>query len=292
MPIPTATAATQRVLHAAAGMAAAPLLRGPDRTGVVVASTTDVIAVHVGAADPGLICLTSHDAVRLPCAMVLAEALPEASVGASVSVGDGRLQLPDTVVTTSRWRPAPPLPVSDPATCSARAAQCPAPLLDPGLRDAAATLACALRSPALQLDHAAGALLGLGPGLTPIGDDVLAGALVALRAARSPMATRLARAIEGCEPLSRTSTFSAGLLSYAARGQCVPQLAAFLAALSAPGSPTQAAGAAADPASVSPVSTARRQLLTVGHTSGAGLYTGVLCALRGPGSLVPGRSRP
>src|SRR5436309_2734642 len=38
-----------------------------------------------------------------------------------------------------------------------------------------------------------GALLGRGPGLTPYGDDVLAGALVALVAAGSPDAAPLAR---------------------------------------------------------------------------------------------------
>ena len=46
------------------------------------------------------------------------------------------------------------------------------------------------------LEHAVGALVGLGPGLTPVGDDIVAGALVALGAVGgSRQRDRLAAAV-------------------------------------------------------------------------------------------------
>ncbi|WP_165367396.1 DUF2877 domain-containing protein, partial [Phytoactinopolyspora endophytica] len=56
----------------------------------------------------------------------------------------------------------------------------------------------------------------------------------------------------------------------------VPELTRFLGALSTP---------------EANLATAYRELMAVGHTSGAGLYTGVLCALAGPRALSPDRRR-
>jgi len=74
------------------------------------------------------------------------------------------------------------------------------------------------------------ALVGLGPGLTPAGDDVLAGALVALvaagnvdRRARLAGAVRLGR--------HRTTALSAALLDHAAAGRAIPELARYVVAL-------------------------------------------------------------
>lgn len=252
-----------RWLTAAVGTALTPLLRGPCRTGEVVARTTDLVAVHITGAEPALVCVTSTKAARLPCAMVVGSFLPAATPGAPAAIGNGRLRLPDAVVGVARWWPARAPHVSDAVMCARRAGLCPRPELDPLLLDAAARLAHALSGRG-RLADAVHALLGLGPGLTPAGDDVLAGALTTLRATGSHRADDLTAAIEAADPFSRTTTVSAGLLAYAAQGRCVPQLTALLSALDSPGGD---------------VYSAHRDLLTVGHTSGSALYAGVLCAL-------------
>lgn len=69
------------------------------------------------------------------------------------------------------------------------------------------------------LDGAAG-LIGLGPGLTPSGDDLIGGALCALRASgRCEIAVRLA---DWALPLARTGTnrISCAHLACAAAGEC------------------------------------------------------------------------
>jgi hypothetical protein len=67
-------------------------------------------------------------------------------------------------------------------------------------------------------------LLGLGPGLTPSGDDFLAGCLVALRAAgRAGQAAALWRAIAGCGPVA-TNVISLAHLRSAANGQVCERL--------------------------------------------------------------------
>jgi hypothetical protein len=95
-------------------------------------------------------------------------------------------------------------------------------------------------------------VVGLGPGLTPSGDDVLAGYLLACRAFGAP--------VPSLPDLGRTTALSGALLRYAERGVCIPQLAAVLAALGGD----------------SPVEDALDALLAVGATSGAALAAGVL----------------
>ncbi|NED93959.1 DUF2877 domain-containing protein [Phytoactinopolyspora alkaliphila] len=277
MPVSTPTAAVRsaevHTLRAASSMAIAALVDGPLRAATVVAATREMVAMSVHAVEPGLVCLTSRSAARLPCAMVLPGPVPAADTGAPATVGNGRVTLPGIVVGASRWWAVRLPRVAESRVALARSATCAAPVLGPEVLDAAAALAGALHSRALRLDEAVRGLLGLGPGLTPQGDDVLAGALVALRAVHRPAADRLAAEITRARPFERTTAVSAGLLAYAAHGRCVPELSAFLDALGAPG--TDLLGA-------------RRQLLTIGHTSGAGLCAGVLGALAGPASLAAG----
>jgi len=98
-------------------------------------------------------------------------------------------------------------------------------------------------------------LVGRGPGLTPLGDDVLAGWFTA-RAALGRPDDVLAAAVRGRLPA--TTLLSATLLDCAIRGEALPQLADWLA------DPTDSAGDA---------------LLAVGATSGAGLLAGAGLAL-------------
>ena len=108
-------------------------------------------------------------------------------------------------------------------------------------------------------------LLGRGPGLTPLGDDVLAGWLVT-RAALGRPDPVLSAAVR--HRLAVTTLLSATLLECALRGEALPELAAWLAD---PSAPTTDA------------------LLAVGATSGAGMLTGARLALT---SMTTDTDRP
>ncbi|WP_167828900.1 DUF2877 domain-containing protein [Streptomyces sp. MZ04] len=102
------------------------------------------------------------------------------------------------------------------------------------------------------------ALIGRGPGLTPSGDDVLCGALLARHATGRPVGA-LAAAVAGAE--ERTPLVSAALLRHAVRGECIPQVADAIRGL-----------AAREPLPLAP-------LLAVGHHSGADLVRGIAAGL-------------
>ena len=112
--------------------------------------------------------------------------------------------------------------------------------------------------PYLTADHVA-RLVGLGGGLTPLGDDVLCGWLAVHRAAgvATPAVDAAVRA-----HLSRTTLLSATLLECALAGEVLPEFAAYVATIGTPHETDRAAALAA-----------------VGHTSGAGLLHGSLLAL-------------
>jgi len=108
------------------------------------------------------------------------------------------------------------------------------------------------------LDEAARLLVGLGPGLTPSGDDALAGIVFALRARGGPAAESLTmRASEAGEP----DTISRGFLRWAARGQALEPAHDLL---------VSAAIGDADRAS-----RAARRTAAVGETSGADFLLGL-----------------
>ena len=98
-------------------------------------------------------------------------------------------------------------------------------------------------------------LVGRGDGLTPLGDDVLCGWLVAHRAAGATTQT-VDDAVRRALP--RTTTLSATLLECALAGECPDLVAAYLRAL---GTPSERE--------------ARAALEALGHSSGAGLAHGV-----------------
>ena len=106
-------------------------------------------------------------------------------------------------------------------------------------------------------------LLGVGPGLTPAGDDVLAGLFVGLwsfgQNAEPLRLTVLAGLSAG------TTDLSAALLRCAARGESIPQVNQLLRTISEGAWPGRLDHAMDD-------------LVRVGHTSGTALATGVLAA--------------
>ncbi len=235
----------------AASLSVAPTLLRRPRVVTVTAVAGQAVYLRTTNPTSPAICLTTPNAVRVPCALVLGDGTPapRARVGDTGLAGGGELVLRDVTYRPARWWRAPRPRTTRPSPV----VQAP-PLEDDDTAAAVADLADALGAEAA-LRGPVAALLGRGPGLTPLGDDILAGALVALLAAGSPAGPRLARQITA-HAFARTTFVSAALLWHAARGECVPELAALL---------TGAPGAA-------------EALLRVGHSSGAGLAHGVATA--------------
>lgn len=245
-------------------------LCGARRPAVVVEVLSAAVYLQVGpgTADGGaVVAVVTRDAVRVPLAVAIPAGAGErpfgaVPLGAPGSVGDGSgagvICLPDGRAwqVTRWWDPAvpcvPAVPVVPTSPAVPAAAHAPVEAVEP----VEAALASALADGGRGLDLAVAGLLGRGPGLTPEGDDVLAGALVALAAVGSPVRDRLAAAVETllAGSQTRTTTVSAALLRCAVRGQAIPELARFL----------RTGDAAA--------------LLAVGHTSGAALARGALLA--------------
>ncbi len=112
--------------------------------------------------------------------------------------------------------------------------------------------------------EAAEILIGLGPGLTPSGDDLVGGAMIALRAlGRLGIASRLAA---WALPLARqrTGAISAAHLACAASGEGSSALHDLIAALLTPGAPGLAEALTA--------------LAAIGHSSGWDALAGVALA--------------
>jgi hypothetical protein len=157
-----------------------------------------------------------------------------------------------------RWAPRP----VDPAALRRRRAPLPpagtaaAAGLPPRLVEAAARLLSDGELTAL-----AQLVGGRGPGLTPAGDDLLAGALVA-HAALHPDAEAGRRAAVAA---ARTNDVAAAFLGWAARGQCIQPVHEVLGAM-----------ADCDPAGEA---AARTRLHQVGASSGAALLLGLDLAL-------------
>jgi len=117
---------------------------------------------------------------------------------------------------------------------------------------------------AMRLQAGAAGLAGLGGGLTPAGDDFLAGAMLWAWLAR-PAPARLCRDIVEAA-VDRTTTLSAAFLRASARGECSAPWHALLAALSEePGDEGEAR-----------ITTAVQEILARGATSGADSLAGFL----------------
>lgn len=121
---------------------------------------------------------------------------------------------------------------------------------------------------------AVGRLLGRGPGLTPAGDDLLCGALAAT-VLFGIEDCRLAEAVRHrlAESDRATTSLSGQLLRRALAGDGLPELQQLGEALCQP-----------DPL---PCRTAWRQLLAIGHSSGAALGAGLLAGARHAAATRP-----
>jgi hypothetical protein len=252
------------ILAAAASTALGQLLAGPPRPARCLGASRAGLYLQV-AAPPGVMAILAHDAVRLPCALVLASTaaeLPLTSLqppgpdSAHGLAGGGAVTWtgPDGPVTIRAVRSWPP-PRGWPGlaeTESVRAVRAALP--------SPATAGLGRWRPGRLSPAAVPGLLGRGPGLTPSGDDLLSGYLIGA-AAFGLDAEDVRRAVARYAG-ERTTALSAALLGHAARGECIPEAAALTAAMTGRGQPGPAV----------------RALVRVGHTSGAALGWGVLTA--------------
>lgn len=256
-----------------AASALAGLLRGPDRPGVVVAAgpRAAVIAVQPG---PRCVCLLGPGTTRLPNGIHPDPAVPPAGLptGAPVSVGRGGLRTGDLMVRVVRWWNSR-VPLIRPSAAGLDLLARSAARAERGITEAAiGRLDRALASAEqVALSAAVGGLVGLGPGSTPAGDDVLAGTCVGLLAVgRTDLVDRLASG-GVTDAGTRTTALSADLLRLAARGEACAEALAVIRSLHAAGRSDTRLPA---------LRRAVGALLSVGHTSGADLTAGMLLGLR------------
>ena len=202
---------------------------------VEVARPSASVHYATGRDDVPVVCLAAADAVRLP-GSALISTLP----WGPVRVVDGRITDATRSWRVSRWW-QPPRPRG---------------LVPPAVPPRLA--ACEVPDDLVPHD-----LVGLGPGLTPTGDDVVAGALVAAHATGHPRLASWQAQTRAALRVRRTTAVSRGLLHHALDGYAVPELAAFLVAVCTDGDLTSASA----------------RLLAVGHSSGAALAAGALHAI-------------
>lgn len=221
-------------------------------------------------AENTVLVVSTRDATRLPNGIEIAASAAEGPFesvthGALVEIGRERVMLPDLAVGVSRWwDPRPALPAVTVAQLETAIAGLPAtvPEVDATKLRAALDLA----SPTALL-AAAKPLIGKGDGLTPVGDDYVAGALAGTRLLSEalnhrPGTAMLDRAARPVAKLAhaRTTTFSAALIQHALCGQVAAPAGALLRALAGRGD----------------VAAAHAELVKVGHSSGPALAAGVV----------------
>jgi hypothetical protein len=239
----------------------------PVRSAVVLGTSSHAVWLLV---DDDVAVVSTHDGTRLPNAVEIvipAAAEPFASVErdtvplvGSASIAFGRL-----VVDVVRWwDPRPAVPRISKVLLGAAIEGLPASV--PGI-DGAPLGAALEKGEPDALAAAARSLLGRGPGLTPEGDDYLAGALaatqvlgVAAGARRALIAVNRASGQLEAEATRRTTSFSAALIRCALGGHVAAPAGAFLRAISGRGD----------------VDDTHRALMDVGHSSGPALAAGIV----------------
>jgi hypothetical protein len=258
----------------------------------VQVGSVQVGSVQVGSAT-GLevVAVVTSDGLRLPLAAVLPDLSTSAPfavhrAGDAVDVLDGGLQVGPVRYLPGRWwsprraLPGPPHPptVHELADLLAAAAPAHDRAVERALAGATEELRTALVSGhSSRALSAADSLLGLGPGLTPSGDDLLAGLLATCSWLQDdPCAAALGRQVVSRAAL-RTTALSAALLRCAAEGAAAGPVVDLVDAV----------------AGRRPLGPALRGLLAVGSTSGHDTARGVQLAAevllhRSPGSSPAG----
>ncbi|MGD6748772.1 DUF2877 domain-containing protein [Streptomyces sp. BH105] len=251
------------------------VLAGPPRPARVLAVARQALYLLPYGGDTPL-AVIAPGAVRVPTAVVLPRAAGERpfdgrTVGDTGRVGGGGLAVGGLRLTAGEFWAPPRAQDTPPGPALERlAALRPPRPLTPDVRPAATALVRALATGTPHAQRrAVDALVGLGPGATPSGDDFLCGLLLTARLAPCPPAWQHVLAGTAGQCGTRTTPVSAALLRHAADGHCVPQVAAVL----------HAAATGAD--LVAPVA----DVLAVGHTSGSDLLHGLCAGAR----IIPSR---
>ncbi len=260
--------AQPHVSPAWASTAVGELVCGRNQDAVVLAATR--VASYLSVPEPGsstpVIALLTEEAVRLPIGVsVAAGKLPEA--GSSVRIGDGSIVAGDHIWRPARWwDPRPHLAADDLFRHGSELLEVlgeqpdssfglpPADALGVAVALAAGDFGAALE------------VIGLGPGLTPAGDDVVAGALAVL--ALGGRFDERARDAIDARACTHTTALSAALLAAAGKGQVIPQAATVLTVLATGGPLVRLRSATAE-------------LFSVGATSGHDLCAGMAGILAG-----------
>lgn len=254
-----------RSVLASAAAGVASLIHGQEQRGVVLGVVSEAVIVSVPTEDGvRVLCLLSAKATGVPNGVRLMEPLNGPRPGDPVRVGGGQVAAGGLAVTVVRTWPSAVHPVTGQHDLVRGWAELTAAI---GTADRGIPLGAVDELDlALQLDrgigHAVDGLLGLGSGLTPGGDDVIAGMLIGLHAIGRPALAHRVGAID--QLTERTTTLSADLIRLAAAGHGCLEVLGLLSALRA-GAPLHA-----------PID----RLLSVGHTSGADLATGLAIGLR------------
>jgi len=246
-------------------------LSEPQTPGTVLGTASHAVWLLV---DGDVIVASTRDATRLPngvevAADAIADTFRTVRHGAPVTVGLGQVLFEGLTIDVVRWwDPRPVLrPTSDARLSEAIAGL---PTTVPEIDSEPLSAALSAGSPQAIL-AASISLIGRGPGLTPEGDDYLAGALSATRmlgeAMRREDTAVMLDSIAG--PLmrhtsTRTTTFSAALIRHALDGRVAAPAGALLRALTGRGD----------------VADSHQDLTRVGHTSGPALAAGMILGAR------------
>ncbi|MEI4270845.1 DUF2877 domain-containing protein [Klenkia sp. LSe6-5] len=268
---------------AAASTGVAELLRGPARPATVLLSVP--AAVYLAVPTPqgvDVVGVLTADAARLPLGLVLsrpANGRPLVSVpsGAPGTVGGGRVSVGDLSVSAAAWwDPRPRLPGTRPALLPEGVRTLRTVLYGdgphssftlPGFPGGPSGPLAALRGAVRRADldaalRTATRLVGLGPGLTPAGDDVLAGCVAGLVLLGHPAAERFGAGVHALAA-GRTTELSRALLKHAAAGRVSGEFAAVVRALVGQGD----------------LDAALATLLATGSTSGRAMTLGLCTAI-------------
>ena len=251
---------------AVASGAVRSLLGRPSRAGTVLGASSVAAWLDVG---DDVVVVGTRQAVRLPNGVEVG--LPDLAylAGCRATVGGGGIQLGTRALRVTRWWvPRPALPPVTPSDLALAAAALPTTVVELGNQPLDRALADP--NPALLADAARG-LVGLGEGLTPVGDDYLSAALAAFRLmgpaigfhAGAAMIDAAAPAIANLAK-ANTTVLSSSLIRHALGGNVAMPVAELLQALTGRGDVDRAMGS----------------LEGVGHTSGPALVAGVGMGVR------------
>ena len=232
--------------------------------------------------DGEVLVASTRDATRLPNGVEIAvdaaaDAFGTVHHGSPVTVGLGQILLEGLTIDVVRWwDPRPVLRDTSAAQLAAAITNLSATVPDVKSRPLADALSA---GSAEEILAAAEQLIGRGSGLTPEGDDYVAGALAATRtlgealgrADTSTMLDWLAVPLMKFAS-TRTTAFSAALLGHAVAGRVAAPAGSLLRALTGRGD----------------VAAGHRDLTRVGHTSGPALAAGTVL---GAQSLLQSQTR-